>query len=105
MRPRTLIKIALVKIVQFLFILALTIALGYCVLNLKPVQWLFDSWIGASTHQWFLDNMGSKDLRDMLDCFTLMWLSMTPSLAIWICVLLTRYLRQRTNPNRNPGDF
>jgi hypothetical protein len=97
MRARTLINIALVKIVQAVFILALTIALGYCVLNLKPVQWLFDSWIGASTHQWFLEAMGSKDLRDMLDCFTLMWLSMTPSIAVWICVLLTRNLRCRMN--------
>ena len=98
MRVRTLIIIALVKTAQIAFIFVLTIALGYCVLNLKPVQWLFDSWIGASAHQWFLDAMGSKDLRDMLDCFTLIWLSMTPSIAIWICVLLTRYLRQKVRP-------
>ncbi|WP_296188384.1 hypothetical protein [Pseudomonas sp. UBA1879] len=98
MRLRTLINIALVKMAQVAFIFVLTIALGYCVLNLKPVQWLFDSWIGASAHRWFLEAMGSKDLRDMLDCFTIMWLSMTPSIAVWICVLLTRYLRREMRP-------
>jgi len=95
MLAHTLMNFILIKIAQIAFTLAITVVLGYCVLNLSPVQWLFDSRVGASAHEWFLEAMGSKDLRDMLDCFTLMWLSMTPSLAIWICVLLTRYLRRR----------
>ncbi|SER71813.1 hypothetical protein SAMN03159444_04850 [Pseudomonas sp. NFACC02] len=97
MLVRILIKKILTGIVQLFFILALTLALGYCVLHLAIAQWLFNSWLGTGIHQWFLDNMGSKDLRDMLDCFTIMWLSMTPSIAVWICVLLTRNLRHRMN--------
>jgi hypothetical protein len=97
MLAHTLTKFTLVKIAQIAFILVITVGLSYCVLNLSPVQWLFDSRVGASAHEWFLEAMGSKDLRDMLDCFTLMWLSMTPSIAVWICVLLTRNLRHRMN--------
>ncbi|MDH0748359.1 hypothetical protein N5D61_18720 [Pseudomonas sp. GD03842] len=96
MLAHNVISTLLVKLAQVAVTLALTGVLGYCVLYLKPAQWAFDSWIGAGVHNWFLDAMGSKDLRDMLDVFTLIWLSMTPSLAVWICVLLTRYLRQKT---------
>jgi hypothetical protein len=95
MFTQTLIQKILLKIVQIVFTLALTIVLGYCVLNLEPVRGFFRSEWGSGTYKWVLNSMGSNDLADMLGTFTLIWLSMTPSLAVWICVLLTQYLRRR----------
>ena len=99
MRVKKLIKKIPVFLAQLAFTLSLTAGLGYCVLNLAPVSWVLNSRAGSGIHQWLLNSMGSKDLSDMLDTFTLMWLSMAPSLAIWICVLLTRYLPRRLSVN------
>lgn len=95
MLAQTLIQKILLMIVQLAFTLTLTIVLGYCVLHMEPVRGFFRSEWGSDSYKWILNSMGSHDLADMLGTFTLMWLSMTPSLAIWICVLLTRYLRRR----------
>lgn len=97
MLAQTLINTLLLKIVQIVFTLTLTIVLGYCVLNVEPVRGFFRSEWGADTYQWILNSMGRNDLADLLGTFTLICLSMTPSLAVWICVLLTRYLRRKMN--------
>lgn len=100
MPAQTLIKKLLLKIVQIAFTLALTIVLGYCILHMEPVRDFFRSEWGSGIYKLALNSVGDHDLADILGTLTLMWLSMTPSLAIWICVLLTRYLRKRLSIHR-----
>lgn len=90
-----LIQKLLTGMAQLIFTLLLTIVLGYCVLKLAPVKWILHSEMGSSINLWLMASMSANDLKDILDTFTLIWLSMVPSFAIWICVLLTRYLKQK----------
>ncbi|MDH0748357.1 hypothetical protein N5D61_18710 [Pseudomonas sp. GD03842] len=98
MLAKTFLRQVLLTFAQIAFTLVLSAVLGYCVVHLEPVRGFFRSEWGSNTYRWFLRAMGSQDLANVLGTFTLIWLSMTPSLAVWICVLLTRYLRRKASP-------
>lgn len=77
---------------QVTLTLTLTIIFGYILLNLGPVTWIHQTWIGSHALGWLLQFMGWEGIEYTLDTLILLsYGSMLPP-SIWISVVLSRYL-------------
>jgi len=86
---------SLANIAQIVFTLALTVALGYCVLNLGPIKWMLQNGVLREIFFWLmgvLDLQGTEDAEDLLSLISLC-LALPPS--ILICVLAKGFLQKR----------
>jgi hypothetical protein len=91
----TLATILLAMLARIIFIVTLTVVLGYCVLNLGPVNWILHTRTGTDAHGWLLSALGVEGIEYTLDSLIIMSYSAMLPPSTWICTLLTRHLSAR----------
>lgn len=88
-----LITKILVATAQVILILGLTIILGYFILNLGPINFFLTTQIGRDALHWIMSIFGWEGCESALDTLIVVSYSAVLPIAIWLCVLLTRWMK------------
>ncbi len=82
----------------------MVILLAYCIMNWGPIDWMLQTSLGRDALYWLMSQFDWEGCESALDALVIMSCGAVMPLAVWLCMLLTRYLRQkvRTAPSAEP---
>ena len=90
---RRLIKHIAIKVLQIAFTLATTLFLAYCMMNWGPADWILQSRFGRDALHWLMSEFDWMGCEGALDTLIVTSCGAVLPAAIWLCNVLTRYLR------------